>query len=336
MPSRHETKLALARELVDDIELSRLQARATLLKTSRLARLHEAIGVEQWTARELRGYEDSAQAREHMSTSGRWTDFANGLGFWISLPQIETRVLELRSALAQLRVPDVSYAPSSSNPHELVTNPWTNPMLATVNAVIARQNAIVTEIAQYDGIITRVISICHAFAVMTLHALEYGGVAESVFEEMRADIDRLLGSAAGTALERLSSIAERLRAGDGEAVSQAMNSCRRVIKAVVDAVYPSSSSPVTLDGETYGVGDAEVLNRHKLFLRRYCESQSRVERLAQGVRRIWERASAGAHADVSPDEARALFLQMYMALGETLSAAKSGGWQESGPPAGGT
>jgi len=94
-----------------------------------------------------------------------------------------------------------------------------------------------------------------------------------------------------------------------------------MIKAFADAVYPPSDSSVTIDGQTYQIGSDKVLNRIQLFVKSRCPSASRVERLVKNIRQIHERASAGSHAEVTTDEARNLFLQTFMSLGEVLSAA---------------
>ena len=49
-------KLDLARELLDDIELSRLAPEQLLLKATRLARLLDAKEVQKWLQFELEGY----------------------------------------------------------------------------------------------------------------------------------------------------------------------------------------------------------------------------------------------------------------------------------------
>jgi hypothetical protein len=54
--SKSEHILALATELLDDIELSRLSGEALLLKASRLARLTHADEIKQWISFELKGY----------------------------------------------------------------------------------------------------------------------------------------------------------------------------------------------------------------------------------------------------------------------------------------
>ena len=66
-------------------------------------------------------------------------------------------------------------------------------------------------------------------------------------------------------LEKLPAIADRLAVVTPRR-SATMNSVRRMIKALADRIYPSSSEPVVVDGHKYDVGSDKVLNRLKLSL----------------------------------------------------------------------
>ena len=62
--SLSEVQLQLARELVDDVELSRLPAEQTLLKALRLTRLLEDEEAQEWLGYELSGYPLCASQRQ--------------------------------------------------------------------------------------------------------------------------------------------------------------------------------------------------------------------------------------------------------------------------------
>lgn len=99
-----------------------------------------------------------------------------------------------------------------------------------------------------------------------------------------------------------------------------MNTIRRMIKAFADGMYPPLDEPRLVGTERYEIGQDKVLNRIKLFLLDRCPSKSRAERLAHAVRDICDRASTGAHNDITKVEARSLFLATYSTLGEVLFA----------------
>jgi hypothetical protein len=321
--SKH--RLELARELLDDIELSRLAPEQLLLKTTRLARLSDNSEIRTWLTFELVGYTDSEEGRTCMAQMGRYTDEAKNVGYWTPLAAISSCIAAMQLQIQQLHPPDVQLSVSSANPHEYVAG-FGGLNLAGVSSsttnVLARLQALTSSITDLAGIRSRVLARVHDFVSKTYYALAFSGAAESIFQRHQVAIDNMLRDAAPDVLEKIPSVSERLAVGDAEAVSQAMNSCRRMIKAFADAVFPPSELPVTLEGQQYQIGSDKVLNRIYLFLRDCCTSESRRERLNQTLHRIYDRASAGSHSDVSPDEARSLFLGTYLVLGEILAASK--------------
>ena len=122
----------------------------------------------------------------------------------------------------------------------------------------------------------------------------------------------------GEALEKIGAVYERLEAGNPEAVSHALTSCRRLIAAVADAVYPPSKDPIDVDGKTVDVNRQQSLNRIETFVSTNTRSKSRRKRLRRTLENLYNRTSAGVHADVSVEEAKSIFLHTYVVLGEIV------------------
>ena len=323
-------RLSLARDVLDDIELSRLGPEQLLLKASRLARLVDDNDARQWLAFELQGYPNTEFSRRYMTLFNRWTDKDNQLGYWTPLASLAAWTAAMQAEILQLRVPDVSVSLSSSNPHELVTGYGGSSVTAAtapVNATLQRLQARTTAVAQLREIQSRVLSSVHDFAVKTYYRLAFSGAAESIFRDHQNEVDGLLRDSARDVIEKIPAITARLGEGDGEAISQALNSCRRMIKAFGDAVQPPEDKPVEADAETYSIAADKVLNRIQYFLSKRCSRKGRRERLNRNLRSIWDRASAGTHSDITAGEARALFLQTYLTLGEVLGASREASGQ---------
>lgn len=182
-----------------------------------------------------------------------------------------------------------------------------------------------TEIHSLSGIRSRVLNQLHRFAANTYYELAFSGAAESVFEGFRNDVDQRLAAIASGASGRFPSVSERLATGDSEAISHAMTSCRRIIDAFADAVYPPREEPLTANGREIQLGPSHHLNRLTVFVQDHCSSTSRYDRLRKTLREIYTRVSAGVHSDVTADEARALYVQTYLTIGEIalLSSAQA-------------
>ena len=317
-------KIELAKQLLDDIELSRLGPEQLLLKATRLARLLDATEIRKWLHCELNGYSaKDPVALKYMDRTGRWTDREKGIGYWIPLAEINGHLKAMELELQRLEVPDIHYAPSSSNPNEWVGGfAGANITTATRPAsdVINRMGALSRDIGQVSGVRSRILSVLHEFVASAYYELAFSGLAESIFEKHKSVVDGLLLGTAGDALEKIPAIYDRLVVGDREAVSQALNTCRRVIDAFADAVYPPRDGMVVINGNELKVAAENTLNRIAVYIHERCPSASRGERLRRTLRGIHERVCAGVHADVTLDEAKSLFLETYITLGEILSA----------------
>jgi len=243
---------------------------------------------------------------------GRVTDQQKRLGYWVPLAGVTGLIQSMQAQIQQLQVPSIHFAPSSANPAEFVTGfagRNIESAKAPAEGVLMRLQALTSAVGTLASVRSRVLAASHDFVADAYYRLTFAEVARTIFEAHESAVASLLRQAAPDAFDKIPAIIDRLLAGDTEAISQALNSCRRLIKAFADAVYPPSDSSVTIDGQTYQIGSDKVLNRIQLFVKSRCPSASRVDRLVKNIRQIHERASAGSHADVTIDEARNLFLQ---------------------------
>ncbi len=319
-------RLKLAKDLVDDIELSRLLPEQLLLKATRLARLMEDKELDRFLWYELNGYQNTEDSWKFMDSVGRWIDKPKNEGYWGPLATINNSIIAYQVQLQLLRIPDVQVALSSSNPNEFVTGgPWSlnKPDInEPIASVLARQYAITSAISGLSGVRSRVLAKIHYFAANTFLRLSFSGVAESIFQKNQVLIDSFLREVAPEVLEKIPSINDRLAEGDPEAISQAMTSCRRMISAIADSLYPPSDNPLNVEGQDRIIDSAHYLNRLKLFLEQHCKSSSRRDRLKRTLSDLNEKSSAGIHSDVTSGEAKSLFLLTYLTLGEVAQIAQ--------------
>ena len=110
-----------------------------------------------------------------------------------------------------------------------------------------------------------------------------------------------------------------------------MTSCRRIIDAFADALFPAIDVPVMVDGQPLDSSKDKPRNRLRAYMAENMASKSRRDRLNKNLGELYSKVSAGVHADVAIDEARALVLNTYLFLGEislsntTALRAPSGG-----------
>jgi hypothetical protein len=188
-----------------------------------------------------------------------------------------------------------------------------------VQAVLKRT---ATEIQELDVISKQVRSELHHWVAAQFHKLSFTDVAEATFARYKAALHRVLIEVAPDVAEKVPSVYDRLRAapGDREAVSQAMNTCRRMIHALADALYPPSPAVVT-DGEgiEHKLTEDKPKNRLIEYIAPRC-SASRRDRLRKILDIVYGKVSGGLKAEgFAIEEAEPLFLQTYLVLGEIAS-----------------
>ena len=294
-------KLALAEELLADIELSRLPAGQLALKAARLARLAGNAQSQWWLMYETKGYNSTEQASlDFMSFAGRWTDQEKKQGYYGPLSQIDDQVTAIKAELDAFKMTELSGDKAA----------------VVLNGITRRRDRLSAELRRVQLIRNRVLGLLHQITEATYYELLFGQAAEGIFEKYRSHIDVALSGAALEALRKFPKAYERLAEGDSEAISQAMTTCRRIIEAFADSVAPPESESAEIDGQKLDMGAGKYKNRLSVCVARRTTSSSRRQRLRQTLSNLHDRVCAGVHDDVTPDEARALILSTYVYLGE--------------------
>ncbi|MFJ3771119.1 hypothetical protein ACIPX0_05425 [Streptomyces sp. NPDC090075] len=302
-PEERKHALELAEELLDDIELDRSALDKQLLKGARLARLVDDELFIEWISKELtRYYTDDkggvlwlATAR-NLENAGSWI-YAGG-------SRIATQIAPLEEMLRNMSLPNVSGDSAAIAIRETRTY----------------INNVQQLTANYRIVLTAVRNFLHEFTYKHFYSLRFSAHQGEMFEEAKTSIDKILEQMPGEALRKLDSAYVNIKAGDAESVAGAMNSIRRLIDAVADAVFPATDE-VRKDGQGKEIklGNQNRLNRIKAHIDDHVDSKSRGSRLKRSIDDIYARVSSGVHSEVAPSEATYLYLSTYALLGEIVS-----------------
>jgi hypothetical protein len=306
--SRSHHVLELARELLDDIELSRLSAESLLLKVSRLARWVGTEEVQYWLKLEMSGYNSTNETSlKYMSLTGRWTDRDNKKGYWGPLAEQEARILAEQTKLAAMRIPN-----AAGDTAYLAVSKAANTMTESANLI-----------SRVSGIKSRVLARLHTFVSDIYYEKEFDSLAESIFERYKADVDTLISQHCGDVLMKIPQVMDRLADGTNESISQALTTCRRIIESFADSIYPPTDGTFDIGGNLLKLDAGKHQNRINVYIFTRTASTTRRQRLRQNLVNLFDRVCSGIHNDVSADEARSLFLNTYLFLGEVLHLEKN-------------
>lgn len=180
--------------------------------------------------------------------------------------------------------------------------------------------------AAYSKILGRIRQRIHTYLTEMEHRYEVGEVNSGIFDSYRHAVDSFLTDIAPDVLSQFTSVYRRLSEADDEARSHALTSCRRILNALADIVYPAQSEPAKgTDGKMHAVGQENYLNRlwqfvaeteglHKntLLLRAQIGDVERRFDALQGL------ASKGTHGKVSTTEVYQCAIQTYLVAGDVL------------------
>jgi hypothetical protein len=305
MSSQSQSKhvLDLARELLDDIELGRTDAERLLLKTSRLVRWVGSQEVRDWIQLELRGYNSSDPTSiKYMNLTGRWIDVDKNTAYWGPLAQQEASINAEKAKLVSLRLPDVGGDYANLALHNVTVS-----MTKSTNAI-----------SRISAIRSRVLALLHNVISEIYYEKEFDNLSESIFERYRNEVDILISEHCGDVLEKIPSVMSRLADGDEESISQALGTCRRIIESFADSIFPPSEDSIEIGGNTLKLDAGKHQNRINAYIHQRTASQSRKQRLRQNLGNLFDRVSTGVHSEVTAEEAKSLFLNTYLFLGEVL------------------
>jgi hypothetical protein len=303
MNTKNEHLVELTKELLDDIELNRQTAECLLLKATRLARFEGPKEIQKWLRFELRGYSGSDEiAIKYMGKTGRWINKDEHKGYWSPLAEIESYINSEKLKLQSMRTPNISgdyaaFAVSSAN--QAMSNTSAN-------------------ISKFSGIRSRVLSLLHSYVSDFYYAKLFDIQAESIFETYKETIDLKLTEECGDILDKIPSVINRLSENDPESISQALLTCRRIIDAFANKIFPASEDVFEINGNKLSLTNDKVQNRINVYVHTKTDSDSIRKKIRQNLSNLYDRVSSAVHNDVTPNEAKALFLNTYLLIGEII------------------
>jgi len=292
----------LAWEIITDVEENKLSAESIVLKATRLAELAGSSRIQSWLWYERNGYNSSeAISIEYLSLTGRTINKSINFILYGSLSSQEASIESNKLQIEYLK----------SNPENSQSRPLSH-------RLPSKAETLSQGIIYYQRVISIVKGMIHSFASKIYYEKLFSNINEDIFSQYQQEIDQLLSGKYGSVLEKIPTIYQRLNEGDTEAVSHALTSCRRIIDNFADIVYPPTANTIQIGGNEVKLTAQFHQNRINAHINEKSQSDSRRKKLRQTLGNLYSRVSAGVHSDVTLDEAKALFLETYLFLGEVI------------------
>jgi hypothetical protein len=325
VPSNIDEARALVPTLLNDLETVTVKTEGILMKAKRLARLMRDEDAQQWLEYELSGY-----SKEHFDSRclGTCEKYAKRSG------RIDAEEKYYVASLPQLEAITEGHKARS----DTLNQPMDQPAIvenylvkrATEEFLANRASQQITVRQKYNenhALIVALRAAIHAYATDTYVAIEFGDVAQDIFEQARNDVDNFVRSYCPKAAEQIVAINERMRDKTNESRTAALTTCRRLLLTVADALFPARATDwVDSKGRPRKVGPEDYKNRLLAYLDEKQTSEgskevisSGIEHLAARLDAIYSKTSKGVHIDVTEQEARLAVIQTYLFLGEVAA-----------------
>jgi hypothetical protein len=229
---------------------------------------------------------------------------------------------ELDAAKEQMKVAqDRDVSVSSSNPHQTVYSPIGNGFeREKLRGIITGNSKKINQLK----------SSYYNFVLGVYYEMKFKGIAEDIFQKRKLIVDKALSEHLPETMEKFVVAYENLKSTKPEDWSNALTTCRRIIKDVANLLYPPTDEKIeTADGKKIKLDDEHYIIRIKEFVKKNQKSESfeallgsQLEFTADRLDAIYKGTNKGTHTNVTQEEAERFVMYTYMLLGDLLSLYK--------------
>ncbi len=318
--------VSLSDEIIKNIELNEIPFEAIILKCLRVCRLlNDEVGIKLFSY-EAYGYpyneENGNLATEAwaiVKLAGRYYVDKDKYGKVKKYGKTQT-VAELNASIDILKArmesakdPNISLA--SSNPTQFL-NPVSNR---------SERLGIVQDIAAMTKILEKIKGAIYDYILKLNTRLKFENNISSILEENELDVNERLCDLDSNIVNKIKAINDNINSENPEDWSNALTSCRRILKDVADKLYPPRD-PITKGNKQIKLGEDNVINRLIAFVEEGKESKTynkiigdNLDYFGNRLDAIYNATSKGVHADLTHFEAKRYVVYTYFILGDILN-----------------
>lgn len=319
----HLEILELSDEILSDIEMDRLQFDKILYKGLRLARLKNDLDAISWINYELNGYhskeDNSTEKTNALTKSGRYNkekDLETGedklLYYFKSIPELEAEIQTTRQIIENTKIP---------------TSLEGDYIVITVNSINDKLNQNRNFITNTVNIINKVKANFYNYVANINYENKFQGITESLFEKLKVEVDKKLNKINPDIIKQFVSVYDRISSENDIEWSQAMSTCRNIIKCFADSVFPASAENYKCkDERELVVKDDKYKNRLIAYIDTKLDGdkkillESRMSDLTTRMQKTHDILSNGTHNDsFNFQDIQMCIVQTYFLLGDLIN-----------------
>jgi len=295
------------------------QAALKCLKIARLMNDEEAM---LWLRNETGGY-PGKRPKELFNIA-----FNRGRGYYEETkPFIFTQTAdELESSIASYQEAIKSFTTAGIS----VSGQYSNAAMFTLTDSVSRStNRHLNQIILAQKRLNILRGNYYDYALTIYNQLAFAGQVEELFRNYRAEVDKSLAATIPESIQRFKTVYDSLKSNEPESWSQAVLTCRRLIKGLADELYkhPIDQPFTTKSGKKLDVSGDKYKNRLFAFIDEKEKSSTKlrltistIDYIVSYVEDLNELINKGIH-DESPltyEEARMAVIHTYLLMGDII------------------
>lgn len=344
--SKLSVALTISDEILNDIETGEFALEQIIFKCMKLARLRDDFDAINWFTTELHGYSNavelpginSSDRERYAKKSGRMqlefepnSDDEKRTYSTSSVCEIEVRIQSLLTEMESLQ-PPAQFTPSvnkRSYETKFTGAQSTETVIETYQNIIdnirLRKNKMTGQLLTFRSLLSKIRTNIYHYVLNINLQLRFEAVTESIFQETKLTVDKLLSEICPDAIKKFVAAYDRINSDNSEEWSQAMSSCRNILKEFADHVFPASTQPYTqTNGETLIVTDDKYKNRIMAFVDSKVTGErgrwmsSRISDLGNRIHSLNDLLSKGTHVGIELTDVRMCVLDTYFLIGSII------------------
>ncbi len=168
----------------------------------------------------------------------------------------------------------------------------------------------------------------YTYALNSYYRLRFSDIPEYVFAKTRLRVDNRLDKVLPDSKEKFYSVYSNLESNNPEDWANAVHSCRRILQALADKLYPpQDGETIKAGGKTIEIGKKNYKNRIALYVEGKSQSKrfqeivgAHLKYLGERLGAVYEAANKGSHGEIScREEAERYIIFTYLLIGDILS-----------------
>ncbi|MDP8213067.1 MAG: hypothetical protein P9X22_07265 [Candidatus Zapsychrus exili] len=342
-----EQILAVSEELLFSLEAGDVPLDKIITKCKKLARMRNDYKALNWFTLELHGYKDTSipngielsELFVCAKRAGRTTVVQDSVTkksderYWIeSIVELEAMVDNNLKALENLKTPSQFTPAIRKHSYESIYTGSTSGETVVeryqdvLNVLTTQRNYIMNIIKDKKSLISKIRNNVYDYVLNINLQLKFETITESVFQSTKELVDQKLLSICPDAIKKFLAAYDRLKSKNPEEWSQALSSCRNILKGFADYVYPAKNETIKLSDKTViSVTEDKYKNRLLAFIDSQFKGnkkkllKSRLKDLSNRIYDLNDILSQGAKNEMELIDVNICVLDTYLLIGSLLS-----------------